>query len=713
MKFANAVHPAVHAGLIASMGMVAALAVAPGTAYAEVVDPAGYSQADARGPQLVSVADVTPEGSAETGNDFTAVIPDFSDEALSERGEFVGNGGAPAGSEIEGSELGSFETDADGAGSTDNVIGGSPSGEVGDGQSNGFELDEGHEAPTGGAPVAEMPLAANESAADFETDALSRPGTPGWDGLTYNDASGNPYTGWVVDDHAGTGLQRYYIQDGMAVTGLFEEILVGVKSWFYAHDDGTVVRGKWDNGRGRVYLADNDGRLAALGSDGNGSGWLVTDEYDGGLQRYYIDGTSHAAVSGYFNVDSAGVLHAEGGAGESYFGLGGEGYVLRGTGRGVRSDWLYADNDGKLAKNEWVVTSAFGQGLQRYWFDGTATIAKEGLYDTGGGWWTYVTDQGYVLRGKLDTGRGRVYVADNDGRLASLGADSNGSGWLVTGAYDGGALQRYYIDGTSHAVISGFFKADGASYFGMGGQGYVLRGHMGWGSSVLLANNDGVMPGAEGWVVSDAYGQGLQRYYIAAIAGQPGYYGAKTGFFSVGASNYYGRSEGYVLRGGMVVDGRFVYANNDGAILDRSKVIDAIVSFMIKIANDDSHGYTQGDNRWGQFGDYDCSALVITALRQAGLDTGAADSTRDMRRELTKLGFDWVTDFSSLQKGDILLWEGVHTAMYLGDGLIVHAVSNEFGGILGGIPGDQTGREIRIQSYDSYQKRWTGILRLK
>lgn len=710
------------------MGIVASLGAAPAPTYGAAIEPSsnelfagsesthegdGYHVDPGLALEIGSLAGAgtsadggnrSDSGSHADGPASSETLPGSESENPDIAGGLTSSGdegdlseNAPSG------DTNHVEADADvtGGSSSDVAEGGLPDG---DGAS-GVPSDT-HSAPNGLSSL-EGELSVPENAAPTSS------GAPGWSGLSYNDTNGNPYTGWVVDDHAGNGLQRYYIQDGTAVTGFFEEILAGVKSWFYAHEDGSVVRGKWDNRAGRVYLADNDGRLASLGADGCGSGWLVTDEYDGGLQRYFIDGGAHAAVSGYFNVDASGRLQPEGGAGESYFGLGGEGYVLRGAGRGVRGDRLYADNDGRLARNEWVVTDDFGQGLQRYWFDGTASMAKEGLYDTGGGWWTYVTGEGYVLRGKLDTGRGRVYVADNDGRLAALGADGTASGWLVTGAYDGGGLQRYYIDGTSHAAVSGFFKIDDSAYFGMGGQGYVLCGRTGWGSSVLLANNDGVMPGAAGWVVSDDHGQGLQRYWIEGIAGQVGYFGAKTGFFSVGGGNYYGRSEGYVLRGGLVVDGRFVYANNDGVILDCAKAIDAIVSFMIKIADDDSHGYTQGANRWGQFGDYDCSALVITVLRQAGLDTGAADNTRNMRQEFTKLGFEWITNPASLEKGDILLWENNHTVVYIGDGLIAHAIENEFGGILGGVPGDQTGREVRIQSYDSYQNRWTGILRLR
>lgn len=382
----------------------------------------------------------------------------------------------------------------------------------------------------------------------------------GKDGITYTYLADNDGRlldpGWHVTDDFGQGLQRYYIdaEAHACVEGYSAD------GWgHYTRPEGYVVRGKYDTGAGTVVLADNDGRTAT------GSGWLVTGAYDGGgLQRYWLIGDGQARSS-YFEVD-----------GRWYFGLGGEGYVLRGVGRGVDGSWLTADNDGRLAEG-WVVTSAFGQGLQRYWFvDGR--MAKEGVYHTSGSWWTYVTDKGYVLRGKYDNGAGRVYLADNDGRLASLGSDGTGSGWLVTGIYDNGGLQRYYIDGKAHAAVSGFFTYGGSTYFGLGNQGYVLRGRTGWGNQVLLANNDGVMAYGEGWLVSDDYGQGLQRYWIEGIAGQPGYYGAKTGFFHIVdghavsgrasdvAGYYYGRSEGYVLRGGMNVNGEYLYADNDGVI---------------------------------------------------------------------------------------------------------------------------------------------------
>lgn len=98
--------------------------------------------------------------------------------------------------------------------------------------------------------------------------------------------------------------------------------------WAYARPDGFVVRGKWtDPSAGYVYLANNDGKL-------EDPGWVVTSSYDGGLQRYWIDPTTHSAIPGY---SSAGWPHV----------TLREGYVLRGEGtfNGVKYS---ADNDGRV-----------------------------------------------------------------------------------------------------------------------------------------------------------------------------------------------------------------------------------------------------------------------------------------------------------------------------------------------------------------------------
>lgn len=144
--------------------------------------------------------------------------------------------------------------------------------------------------------------------------------------------------------------------------------------------------------------------------------------------------------------------------------------------------------------------------------------------------------------------------------------------------------------------------------------------------------------------------------------------------------------------------------------------IESAIQFMEATARDNSHGYCQ-THRWGADGDYDCSALVITAWERAGVKvkTAGATYTGNMHPVFTKKGFKDVTSSvnlatgAGLRRGDVLLNVRHHTAMYCGNGKEVEASINEKGTATGGKPGDQTGREILIRSYRNYP--WTNVLR--
>lgn len=123
------------------------------------------------------------------------------------------------------------------------------------------------------------------------------------------------------------------------------------------------------------------------------------------------------------------------------------------------------------------------------------------------------------------------------------------------------------------------------------------------------------------------------------------------------------------------------------------------VAWAKRIADDDSHGYSQS-NRNGD-PDYDCSSLVYYALKNAGLDVGSyAFNTTGEPAILEKAGFerhDW-TKVADLQTGDVV-WQSAHTEIYIGEGRFVGAHQDENGGISGGKAGDQTGDEISVTSY--------------
>ena len=146
-----------------------------------------------------------------------------------------------------------------------------------------------------------------------------------------------------------------------------------------------------------------------------------------------------------------------------------------------------------------------------------------------------------------------------------------------------------------------------------------------------------------------------------------------------------------------------------------SKITEAI-EVAKRWAADPAHGYDQ-THRWGP--DYDCSSFLISVWEEVGVPVKSlgASWTGNMRGAFIRAGFVDVTAScelnmgAGLEAGDILLNESYHTEMYLGDGTLVGASSNEFGGITGGQPGDQTGNEIRVRPWYRYSRGWDCVLR--
>ena len=157
--------------------------------------------------------------------------------------------------------------------------------------------------------------------------------------------------------------------------------------------------------------------------------------------------------------------------------------------------------------------------------------------------------------------------------------------------------------------------------------------------------------------------------------------------------------------------------NKENVMEDGNKnVVEIATQWMIDLANDNTHGYDQW-YRWGEKGDYDCSSAVITAWETAGVPvkTKGATYTGNMKNVFLSCGFKDVTNTvnlsngSGLIRGDVLLNEVHHVAMYVGDGKEVEASINEKGGATGGKPGDQTGAEVLIKNYRNYP--WDCVLR--
>ena len=119
-------------------------------------------------------------------------------------------------------------------------------------------------------------------------------------------------------------------------------------------------------------------------------------------------------------------------------------------------------------------------------------------------------------------------------------------------------------------------------------------------------------------------------------------------------------------------------------------IIEKAVNWIIGIANDNTHGYDQG-SRWSP--DYDCSSLVISAWKQAGVNL-TCTYTGNMYANMVNKGFSDITSQvnlatgSGLARGDVLLNVANHTAMYIGNGQIF--VSTGTSSISPTLPGSLT-----------------------
>ena len=142
----------------------------------------------------------------------------------------------------------------------------------------------------------------------------------------------------------------------------------------------------------------------------------------------------------------------------------------------------------------------------------------------------------------------------------------------------------------------------------------------------------------------------------------------------------------------------------------RKALIDRAVDWAVGIANDNSHGYTNG--KWGP--EYSCISLIMEAFTAAGLDLGKCNIDK-LPNRLIDRGFEDVTaevDLATgqgLAKGDIMWYINPdnhgHTEMYIGSGQMVGAR-----GDTDGKPGDSKGDEISVAAYQDLG--WQRVFRL-
>jgi len=140
--------------------------------------------------------------------------------------------------------------------------------------------------------------------------------------------------------------------------------------------------------------------------------------------------------------------------------------------------------------------------------------------------------------------------------------------------------------------------------------------------------------------------------------------------------------------------------------------IETYIAYMMELVTNPKHGYDQ-IHRWGE--DYDCSSAIITAVQTViPVKDAGATYTGNMRKAFEKCGFISIpckNGLPTLCRGDILLNEKYHAAMFIGGGKVAQFSSNENGRATGGQTGDQTGRESGTMPLYNYSKGWDYVLR--
>lgn len=142
--------------------------------------------------------------------------------------------------------------------------------------------------------------------------------------------------------------------------------------------------------------------------------------------------------------------------------------------------------------------------------------------------------------------------------------------------------------------------------------------------------------------------------------------------------------------------------------------IDKFVQACIAYCNDDSHGYSQTNDRFGH-PDFDCSGLIYQCAYDAGYDVPKSGTryTGTMLDHFRAAGFTaqrFDGNLSDLEPGDIVLNVANHVEMCVAPGRFGGAHIDEHGNVSGGQAGDQTGNEVSLCNAYVYSDGWDWVL---
>ena len=260
--------------------------------------------------------------------------------------------------------------------------------------------------------------------------------------------------GWRSEGDDGTAVLRQYNPNARA----------GAHNFTVSPQEAKhLVAAGWRD-EGRAWFASRQATQPIKGF------WMVTSAW-GSRQRYWVGSDALLARERV-------VTPSEGAGYYAY--ASSDGSILRGV-RDLGDGYaMVADDDGRLlatgCEGFSKLRGADGRERLYYLHDGGEgfSLARVGHFERGGKhFWGQASD-GSILRGKLRQGKGMLVANPTTGALLWS------RGMVVTGEYDDGELQRYYVDDSVGAGLLGarlgLFTYDGKRYYGREDQGYVVRG---------------------------------------------------------------------------------------------------------------------------------------------------------------------------------------------------------------------------------------------
>ena len=306
---------------------------------------------------------------------------------------------------------------------------------------------------------------------------------------------------------------------------------------------------------------------------------------------------------------------------------------------------LYTETGWTFLDNDW------------YYFDMDHTAHREWLR-----WnnkWYYMDEDGVMQTGIL-TIQGNKYYLKSGGAMA-LGWEWVDDGW-------------YHFSKSGSACL-GWELINGAWYY-FDHEGVMQTGMQCIGNKKYYLDSNGKM--AYGWICLD------NNWYYFGVSGA-----AQQGWIKISEKWYYMDAEGIMQIGWIFVDGEWYYLSDSGAMQTGMQFINGKWYLLSKSGRwlpemqekfEEIKTYTYVPYVYGgsSTSGWDCSGFVQYAMKQLGVslprcsaDQATCGSSVD------------ILDRSSWRPGDLIFYERNgqvgHAALYLGDGLMMHAVNPKKG----------------------------------